>query len=56
MSNGLQLSLPSWVRPSLPRTQASGSPRNSVSRVAGVRLRIAVASATLNPVVGDMTS
>src|SRR5882762_5369584 len=45
MSKALQVSLPS-----LPRTQVSGSPRNSVLRLAGVRVRTAMDSAKLNSV------
>ena len=45
MSNALQVSLPSLLR-----TQLSGSPRNSASRVAGVRVRSAIVSSRLNSV------
>ena len=45
MSNAFQVSFPS-----LPRTHTLGSPRNKAFRVAGVRLRTAMASARLNSV------
>ena len=45
MSNALQVS-----PPSLRRTHMLGSPRNSAFRVAGVRVRTAMASARLNSV------
>src|SRR6476646_6707550 len=45
MSNALQVSLPSLLR-----TQLSGSPRNSASRVTGVRVRSAIVSSRLNSV------
>src|SRR3954452_9408956 len=51
MSNGLQVSFPSF-----PRTHCSGSPRRSAFRLAGVRVRRAVASAKSNSVKVGMIS